>query len=248
MTAAASPPALTLCTATAREMKAVLGAWRTTGAPRPRIPEEGAWSEAVLAGRPCCLLLTGIGVINAALSLERLFAGRPDVAGVLNLGVAGSFDCASLPIGCAAAVKQEIWPEYGLRTEDGVDPQGIRLALGRVDGALIWDRLELSPESAARSLGLHLPASLPHVVSITVSGVTGTLARAERLAAQYACLLENMEGFALAYACACRRIPFVQVRTVSNRVGSRANWNLDLALNNLGTIASGLFGESGQAS
>ena len=44
----------------------------------------------------------------------------------------------------------------------------------------------------------------------------------EDLRARYAAGLENMEGFAVAYACARMDIPCVGIRSVSNKVGPRA--------------------------
>lgn len=78
---------------------------------------------------------------------------------------------------------------------------------------------------------------------MTVSGVTGTEERAHMLMKRYNPLTENMEGFSLALACLQAGIPFLELRTVSNLVGSRKaeHWKLDDALQALGRFARELF-------
>jgi len=92
-------------------------------------------------------------------------------------------------------------------------------------------------------MGLSLPISWPRVVSLTVAGVTGTQARARLLKQKYQAHIENMEGFALAYVCTLAQIPFLEIRTISNLVGTRDKkyWNINLALKKLNLIWSSFF-------
>ena len=69
--------------------------------------------------------------------------------------------------------------------------------------------------------------ALPHCRSLTVAGVSASFARAADLRGRYKADLENMEGFAVAYACARQGIPCVEVRSVSNKVGPRAREEKD---------------------
>ena len=57
--------------------------------------------------------------------------------------------------------------------------------------------------------------------SLSVAGVSASFARARDLQQRYHAELENMEGFAVAYACARAGVPCVEVRSVSNKVGPR---------------------------
>ena len=147
------------------------------------------------------------------------------------------------PLCAITAADLEIWPEYGLVTATGVDPRGITLAQGRIGSQPVWDRLPLDPVAAATTLELTLPLDVMRGSSLTVAGASGTHARAAQLRDAYAPLTENMEGFALAYACAQSGIPFLEVRAVSNLVGSRAteHWALEAALGALGRTAHELF-------
>ncbi len=197
------------------------------------------------------MLVTGVGPVNAGIALGRLLgclAGDSPKSGcktlgVFNLGVAGAFSLERLPLGAVVAVTEEIWPEYGLLTASGMDPKGVKLAQGMVDGEPVWDRLRLTPKSSARQMGLDI-SGLTRAVGLTVAGVSGTPERAEALLTRYACDIETMEGFALAWACRVADVPFVQVRTISNLVGSReaAHWDLNGARKRLAVVASTLLG------
>lgn len=237
--------ALAIVTATAKEMKAILAApGLCPDRPRPLPPAEGVWSQASLAGRDCYLLVTGIGIINAAWALGRLAGKADDIEGVVNFGVAGSFDLDLLPLGAAAAVACEIWPEYGLANENGIDPRGLGFALGKEsEKTPVWDRINLAPQTAAQAMSLELPAGLSQSASLTVSAVTGAPELGRGLYERYRAGMENMEGFALALGCLHARLPFLEVRTVSNLVGARPpqNWDLKLALLELGRWAGRLL-------
>jgi futalosine hydrolase len=235
---------LIVVTATAMEMRAAFSARVAS------IPKAGEHLRLEAGSKsPVVLLVTGIGVVNASMALGHLLGGlvKPRLVkplGVLSLGVAGAFDLDELPLGQAVVIQAEIWPEYGLLTEEGIDPQGLGLALGKIDGCPVWDRISLDPDQQAQRLGLILP-DMPQVLSLTVSGVTGTAQRAAFLRFRYNAAIENMEGFALAWTCARLKIPFLEVRTISNLVGSRQaeHWDLPKALARLGEVVKTILPE-----
>ncbi|MGE4291438.1 MAG: futalosine hydrolase [Desulfovibrio sp.] len=233
---------LLFVTATEREMRS---AFALQGALPPL--RQGAVELWCAAGRQAALLVTGVGLVNAALALGAA-SGLPGLTGVVNLGVAGAFDIQALPLGTIALASREIWPEYGLERAEG--PGADARALGfplwgnRRDADALWDRIELEPDAAAHALGLRLNPAWPKADCLSVSTVTTTGHRAAALRRNYRADLENMEGFALAYGCGRAGLPFLELRTVSNRVGSRAaeDWALDRALEALGKAAAGLLG------
>ena len=227
---------LVVVTATVMEMRAVVPDHVEY------VPGEHAWSFLERPWGRLVLLVTGVGPVNAGIALGRLFGALKRPAGVVNLGVAGAFCLDKLPLGTVVVAEEEIWPEYGLVTASGIDPQGIGMSLGKADGKPVWDRLRLDPETNAERIKLNI-SGLTKVVSLTVSGVTGTLERAADLRARYACDVENMEGFALAWACRQVGAPFVQARTVSNLVGSRdaEHWDLAGAKHRLAVAARTMF-------
>jgi futalosine hydrolase len=222
-----------LLTATPKEMRAALDG--LPGVPRIRTGQAVEWRWQ---GRSWLLLATGIGPVNAAWCLGRVLGQGRSFQGALNLGIAGSFDLNRFPLGRQVIIKEEIWPEFGLRTEQGLEVKGLGYAHGKVAGRLIWDRIQLDPDDGAEKMGLTLPEGLARGSSLSVSGATGWIAEAERLCRTYSADVENMEGFALAWGCLQEGLPFVEVRSVSNKVGSRSNEDWDFA---------GAFAALGQA-
>ncbi len=227
---------LALVFATARESRAALG-------PDHAEIREGQWKEIRTHGRNCLQVVTGIGPINAAFTLGQVLGIYPGLKGVISLGIAGSFDLNSLPLGGWVAADEEIWPEFGIRQDEGVEAQALGFPLGHAGTEAVWDRIALDPREAAARMKISLPPSLPRAPSITVAGVTSTRKRAVFLQSTYHAATENMEGFSLALACATHEIPFLEIRTISNRVGprDRATWQIKKACRKLGDIVPALF-------
>lgn len=242
---------IVLATATPMEMKAVLTGFNGRGRFGCKLPAQGEWCESPVNGHDCLLAVTGIGPVNAAFTLGKIVGERTKGSGrvecVINLGVAGAFDTKQTPKGEACLITREISPEYGLATDSGVDARGIGFPQWRQgeDNSLenaVWDTVPCNDGSALTTLGLHSPC-IPRVTSLSVAGVTGTAERAHMLQNRYNAQLENMEGFALALGCFTAGIPFIELRTVSNLVGSRASedWDLEAALLSLGKAAREIF-------
>ncbi|MHC1790183.1 futalosine hydrolase [Solidesulfovibrio sp.] len=239
-------PPLLLVVATAKEYRAAVSG---LGAPPP--PPPGQTVDWRRGGRDVTLLVTGVGPVAAALAVGRAIGRRlgtpgPALGGVVNLGIAGSFDPDTLPLSGLVAATAELFPEYGLRGPDGpglADARGIAFPQTVIDGQDIYDRLPLDPLTAARTLGLSLPADVVSGPCLTVAGVTADAGRAALLARTYAARAESMEGFAVALAAAASGLPVLELRTISNRVGSRppADWDLPGALAALGRAAARLL-------
>ncbi|MFW6055590.1 MAG: futalosine hydrolase [Thermodesulfobacteriota bacterium] len=229
---------LLVVTATLQEMRAVLAPFGELG--DAQLTRPGTWRHQ----DQCFLVLvTGIGPLNAAMSLGRVLGSGIPVRGVVNLGIGGSFDPVRIPLLSKVVVIKEYWPEIGVRTKTGIDVQALKQKLGEGQADLIQDHLALHPENKARSLGLKLPANWSRVRSLTVAGVTGDAAGAKRMAAVYRVQCENMEGFSLAWCCHQEQIPFLQCRSISNKVGSRSkeDWNLQGSLLVLKEMSRELF-------
>jgi len=207
------------------------------------LPEsEAAGRSIAVNGRQAVLLVTGIGPVNAAWRLGELLARSSGVTGVVNLGIAGSYDLARAPLLSPVAATAEIWPEFGLRRGENVDPLALGFPLH--PKGPVHDVLTLDPAGAAEAMGLDLPGSWTRAPSVTVAGVSADADRAAYLAASRRALTENMEGFPLALICHDKGLPFLEVRVVSNLAGSRlaSDWRLKDALRELGRTASVLFG------
>lgn len=188
--------------------------------------------------------ITGVGPVNAGIALGRALAHCPQCTGMVNIGLAGSFDLTIAPLGSTMVVREEIWPEYGLADEHGVDAAALGFPLwcgpsgphdtggqkgqNAQEKQTVIDRLSLCVQP--HLMGLASVQHLPQGIALTVAGVSNSVARAARLQQRYAPLVENMEGFAVALACARQGLPLLELRTISNVVGSRQAKDRDFPL------------------
>ena len=212
-------------------------------------------------GRGVRLLVCGVGPVAAALNLAGVLGGAPagSFSGVVNLGIAGTYTPAELPLGAAVLADAECFPEYGvwpesdecLREDAGRTgalllagmPLPLRFAQGGLPSGPVFGRISLDAHNALGNMGLNCHTDLRIGSSVTVSGVSGTERRARRLAALTGGGTENMEGFALALGAAAWGLPFAEIRTVSNEAGRRSphGWDMDAAVASLGRTARCLF-------
>lgn len=162
----------------------------------------------------------GVGKVEAALALtRRLSAAQPDV--VVNFGVAGAFPGAGLEVGDVCLVTQESFADEGLVTEDGFeDLVALKLA----------DRVQWSADAVWTQRVGDVLDEVPRVRGTTVSTISGTDALAEAYAERMQPAVETMEGAAVARVCEAFGVPWVQLRSISNRVGERARGGWDLRL------------------
>ncbi len=167
------------------------------------------------------VLITGVGPLNAALAFGKALSFIKKKTLVVNIGLAGSFDLEKAPLCSSWRITKEVYPEYGLATDNRVDAQALGFPQWRTPESVVWDSIKLPELLHINPLLRHSPLQ-GDATAFTVAGVTCCPQRAARLASPYIePLLENMEGFSLALACARYGIPFLEIRTVSNFVGTR---------------------------
>ena len=190
-----------------------------------------------LAGLPVCRVATpaglvdvvagGVGPTAAALSTAALLAAAGyDL--VLSAGVAGGF--APAEVAGLVAADRVAFADLGAELGDGEFASLTELGLGEVS---------LPADPVLARLLADRTAAVTGTV-LTVSTVTGTAARAERLRRAFPdAVAEAMEGAGVALAAARAAVPFGELRAVSNLVGprDRDGWRLGPAL---AALAAGL--------
>ena len=171
--------------------------------------------------------LCGFGLIAAAVETMRLIANNvPDR--VLLVGIAGTYDPQTLPVGSATEFQSAAC--WGIGAGEGSRFQSSReLGLPQIDmdGELVFDQLNLDASH---------PASPPrHLLSVCSSAASDQDVAA-RTAKFPNAIAEDMEAFAVALACKINTVPITVLRGISNKAGDRdqANWQIDVAL---GTVA-----------
>ncbi|MFP4454964.1 MAG: futalosine hydrolase [Desulfonatronovibrio sp.] len=192
-------------------------------------------------------LTCGVGPINAAINLEKCLSVNKKISLVVNVGIAGSYDLQSLPLGSVCAAVKEVWPEYGVRTSEFfADPKLLGFPLDKRGKAQVWNSLPLDINALTQRFGLNLDPAWSTGVSITLAGVSSGPEQAGAFKEYFKADMENMEGFALAYCCYLRSVSFAEIRSISNLAGSRnkQEWDILSAFQSLGRIWSGLWGRN----
>jgi futalosine hydrolase len=193
-----------------------------------------------LAAVPHRLVLTGIGPVNTAHALTRAVEGaRP--AAVLQFGIGGAYVPAGLAVGSLAVASEERYGDLGVLTPGGWQPAdaiGIPVVPGAGPGEEPrYNRFPLDAGLVRRALGLlqgprglgapgtvgrgGAPVEVRAGPFLTLSQVTGVRAVGDELYRRSGALCESMEGAAAAHVCALYRLPFLEVRGISNLVEDR---------------------------
>ena len=170
------------------------------------------------------VLITGVGAPACMYALtKRLMQYKYDF--VIQAGIAGTFK-NQYPLGQTFAVKTDLFADLGIQEKE----QFFTLfEKGFVNENVFPNkngRMENSYENYF---------SLKPVNAITINTVSDSLAQTEFYKKKYDADVESMEGAAFHYACMQEKIPFLQIRSISNFVGERAktNWKMKEAIDNL---------------
>ena len=184
------------------------------------------------AGHVVDVLTTGVGMVATAVWCSHLL-GRERYDLGLNMGVCGTFDRSIAP-GTVVHVVTDRIAELGAEDGDAfLTVQELQL-LGDDEFPFTHGRLvNAAPPANAAVSGLR------PVDGITVNTAHGNEESIARVSQRFAPHVESMEGAAFMYVCLAHRLPFAQVRVVSNVVEkrNRAAWKMAEAVDALSDVA-----------
>ncbi len=166
-------------------------------------------------------LITGVGMVATAYYVGKTINGEYEAA--FNMGICGSFN-RNLEIGTVVNVYEDSFSELG--AEDG-------------EQFLSLEELKLEGVTKITNYKFQIPnvviEHLPKVNGITVNTTHGNEQSIEKVFRKFHPMVESMEGAAFMFACENEKIPYVQIRAVSNFVEKRNKdaWNIPLAIENL---------------
>ena len=186
-------------------------------------------NKAVVAGNTIRLAVTGVGTTITTYNLTKLLQGNGyDL--VLNAGIAGSFS-DDIAIGETVVVEREIFADWGVFI-----PNGFRTVFeeGIVRKAVL--PFNSDGELCCRHIAPYtFLKNYKKVKAITVNAASGEPVQIEALQNKFTPDIESMEGAAFFYVCMMENIPFLEIRSISNKVEKRdkSRWNIPLSVNNL---------------
>ena len=181
-------------------------------------------------------MLTGIGITSACYRttkkiVEASAEGNP-YSLAINIGIAGSYDLEAFPIGSTALVEKEFFGDLGFMTASGFHTL--------FDSKTLDANLFPFKDGALEMLPLpeffdNISKSYKRATGITVQTITGEEKTIKRIVEKYSPQIETMEGAGFFYVCLNEDVKFMEIRSVSNRVGEEdtSRWDTPKALDAL---------------
>ncbi len=172
------------------------------------------------------VLISGIGVPATMYHLQkRLQQMEYDL--VIQAGIAGSFN-TGIPLGKTVLVKQDCFADLGIEEKENYSPV-FKTALADENEFPFEKGWLINPDENLKI------ADLPKLKAITVNKVSDSLLQHQQFINSFNADIESMEGAALHYVCLQEKMPFIQIRSISNYVGERdkTKWKMQVAIENL---------------
>ena len=166
------------------------------------------------------ILITGVGMVATAYFTGKKLSAVYDLS--INMGICGSFN-ENIEIGSVVNIVQDHFADLGV--EDGEQFLSIK-EIG------LEGELEILNETLIKNNVLF---EIPKVCGITVNTAHGNENSIEKVFQKFHPNTESMEGAAFMYVCENEKIPYAQIRAVSNYMERRnkTTWNIPLAFENL---------------
>jgi futalosine hydrolase len=172
------------------------------------------------------ILVSGIGLTATTYSLmKQIQIKRPHL--IIQAGVGGCFD-TKIPLGTVLAISQEAIADQSVIELDKLKTLfDLKLLPG--------DQYPFSKGWLNNKSDILKRSGLKKVKGISVNEITTSEKRISFYKEKFNPVIESMEGAALHYVGLMEKIPFLQLRAVSNYVGERKkkNWNMKESVANL---------------
>ena len=168
-------------------------------------------------------LITGVGQLQTAYCLlKKIYTQRPGF--IIQAGIGGSPDTGH--VGRVFGILSERLADLGVEEKTGFKSI-YDLKLGERDHFPFSNGLLKNPYARLMEW-----SGFSFLEGITVNEVSTNPSRIRTLKQNVPCFVESMEGAALHYVCLMEKIPFLQIRSVSNVLGERdkARWKIPEAL------------------
>ena len=180
------------------------------------------------------IIITGIGIPSTVYHLTRVLAEH-QFDFVIQAGIAGTFHENYIP-GQVFAVEKDTFADIGAKETGKLKSIfDMRLVSSNTfpfqNG---WLENRDFPKAAAH---------LPKCNAVTVNTLSDDRTYVNHLKNKFSADIESMEGAAFHYVCLQQKVPFMQLRSISNQVGERdkTHWHMEKAIANLNAELINLF-------
>jgi futalosine hydrolase len=172
------------------------------------------------------VLFTGVGLLASTYTLTKeICVQRPEM--IIQAGIAGSLD-AKLALAQVVVVKTEVIGDLGVDEQNSFRDL---FSLGFI-------QKDLPPFQNGKLVNPYLPnnaTDLLQVDGVSVNEISTSKSRISYYQQALGAQVESMEGAALHFVALQEKIPFLQLRSISNYIGERDKqaWKLQEAINTL---------------
>lgn len=189
---------------------------------------EIAPSLAYLKRAATPVVISGVGAAPSVYAIARAIQQyQPQM--VIQAGIAGCFD-RNISLGALLVVAKDQFGDLGVQ-EQGQWHSIFEMGFANPSKKPFKDGFLENPyKNKIRMVGL------PAVQGVTVNEVSTNKSRI-RLLTEKGFVTESMEGAALHYVALMEKVPFLQIRSISNYVGERhkGKWQIQKAIESLNT-------------
>jgi futalosine hydrolase len=172
------------------------------------------------------VLITGVGLTEATYQLTKaIYKNKPRL--LLQAGIAGCLD-KNLSLAEVVAVRNEVIGDLGVEENNKFNSLFDLKLCER--NTFPWTEGKLTNDSRILS-----QTDLPIVDSVSINEISTNPERIGYYKSELKVSIESMEGAALHYVALMEKIPFLQIRSLSNFAGERdkTKWLLKEAITNL---------------
>jgi futalosine hydrolase len=177
----------------------------------------------------------GMGKVNAAHAATLLLTRyAPEL--ILVFGIGGAYPGSGAAVGDVVIASEEIAGDEGVLTRDGFhDTEYLGIPLVKTAASVLFNSFPAPAGLVDRArqglAGFTHPGRVLVGKFVTLSSCTGTSERAGELDRRLQGLRENMEGAAVAQVAALHAVPWLEIRSISNRVENRdlKQWDIPKA-------------------
>ncbi len=183
------------------------------------------------------VLITGVGAAATGYWLKSTLAQKK-YDYVIQVGIAGSFD-KSISLGSAVVISDDSFGDLGVQENESFHSV---FAMGLING-------NKNPFKKNQLINPHKKLlktlQLPVVCGISVNEISTNKKRIKYYKDTLNASVESMEGATFHYVLLLEKIPFLQIRTISNYVGERnkKNWKIDSAIHELASVTQSLINQ-----
>jgi futalosine hydrolase len=183
-------------------------------------------NQGILNGHSIGIMISGIGLTSTTYQLtKQLSIKRPDL--MIQAGLAGSFD-PNIVLGSVVIVKQD-------RIADEAVVENMKLSSIYDLGLRSPDAFPYKKQWLTYKFKMQGMLQFPEVKGISVNQITTDEQMIKMLRIKYKPVVESMEGAALHFVGLAEKVPFIQLRAVSNYIGERnkKHWKMKESIQNL---------------